>query len=109
MLSDIFQTLFSVFFYICFNTAMITNINLDNYLTRDLYEASYILSQNQKLLQLQKSDNFFFFVFENKKECELLRDNYWLNTAQVSAKQYANAVKELKKTIAQKRNDYRTY
>lgn len=78
--------------------------NINTYLTRDLYEASYLLAKDCQLLKLQRSDNFFFFAFSNKKQCEELRDIYWENSGDILVKDYADAIKKLKRIIFQEKN-----
>lgn len=66
------------------------------YLTKDLAEAAAIQCSGAKLLRLEKEENFYWFVFVNKSHCEQLSNAYWSGGLQVSAKAYADSLKNLK-------------
>lgn len=71
----------------------------DEYLTKDLGEAAALLCKRLKLLDLQKEDNFFWFVFEKKRACKRLSDSYWFGRLLVNAKTYKEAQDTLKNRI----------
>lgn len=73
------------------------------FLTKDLSEAGAILACGSKLLRLDKESNFFWFVFENKILCEQISNAYWNGELQVSAKDYATAIKNLKDRLFSRR------
>ncbi len=73
------------------------------YKTKDLYEGSFLYAKGQKLLNLEKEKRFFRFVFNSKKQCERLSNDYWQGVADVNAKKYASAIRVLKdRVFAQK-------
>ena len=74
-------------------------MSMEQYKTKDLSEAGAILASKAKLLRLEKENNFYWFVFENKPLCEKLSNSYWNDQLQVSAKTYSNALKELKNRL----------
>jgi hypothetical protein len=72
------------------------DVEQDLYLTKDLSEASSLVCKGLKLIRLEKENNFYWFVFQDKSACEQLSNTYWNNELQVSAKAYSTALKELK-------------
>ncbi|MCM8784248.1 MAG: DUF5659 domain-containing protein [Candidatus Omnitrophica bacterium] len=68
----------------------------DVFLTKDLYEASFLYANRLKLLDLQKEDRFYWFVFENKELAEELSKKYWQREAPIDASTYAEAIRSLK-------------
>lgn len=75
----------------------------DTYQTKDLYEASTLYAVNQKFLYLEKSQNYFWFIFENKKVCQQIADRYWRREVSVDAKTYSDAVRTLKDRLFSQR------
>ncbi len=69
------------------------------YLTKDLYEASFLYANRLKLLGLQKEGKFFWFVFDNKKLAEELADKYWKREGLIDASTFAEAVTFLKNRL----------
>ena len=65
--------------------------NSDEYLVKDLYEASFLYAKEIKLLGLRDAGKYLWFVFENKKECESLANDYWSGNATVNAKKLTDA------------------
>lgn len=72
---------------------------MENYKTKDLYEASLIYAKGQKFLGLESESKFFWFVFESKEECKRLANEYWQGSVAVNAKAYADALRTLKDRI----------
>lgn len=70
-----------------------------DYLVKDLYEAAYLFSQRKSLERLQQENNYFWFVFSDKKSCEYLSSQYWSGKAQGNIKDYADALKTLKERL----------
>lgn len=75
------------------------------YLTKDLYEASFLYAKRLRLLGLQKEGSYFWFIFEGKEKAEILSTQYWQRKGQVSPKEYADAIRSLKDMIFAKRGD----
>lgn len=71
--------------------------------TKDLGEAAAILCESGTLLRLEREQDFFWFIFLDKKTCEQLSTSYWNGQLQVSAKAYSNALKELKDRLFSRR------
>lgn len=76
------------------------NMNIKSlYRTKDLYEASLLYAKRQKFLGLEKDGKFYWFLFENKSECEKFSTAYWAGEIKVNAKAFAVAIKTLKERI----------
>ncbi len=72
--------------------------SLNEYRTKDIYLASY-LSLLERLLRLERESDFYWFVFENKKHCEAMVNNYWQGESKVETKAFVNAIKSLKARV----------
>ena len=66
------------------------------YLTKDLYEGAFLYANRSKFLGLEKENNYYWFIFEDKKQAEALSNQYWQKEGQVNAKSYAEAIRSLK-------------
>lgn len=75
----------------------------NTYRTKDLYEASTLYALNQKFLYLEKSQDYFWFIFENKEVCQEVADKYWRREVSVDAKTYSDAVRTLKDRLFSQR------
>ena len=71
----------------------------DEYLVKDLYEAAFLYSIKKPFKGLLKESNYFWFIFENKKDCEQASQGYWSGTAFGVIKNYADAIKTLKERL----------
>jgi len=69
------------------------------YKTKDLYEGAYLYAIGQKLLNLEEEERFYWFIFKNKSRCQELANQYWQGTAEVNAKKYASAIRDLKDRV----------
>ena len=70
-----------------------------DYLVKDLYEAAYLYSLRKPILRLESENNYFWFVFSGKAECEKLANDYWSGKALGNIKSYADALKALKERL----------
>ncbi|MCX7661472.1 MAG: DUF5659 domain-containing protein [Candidatus Omnitrophica bacterium] len=75
------------------------------FLTKDLYEASFLFANRLKLLDLKKEGKFYWFVFENKEQAEELSKKYWQREAPVDAFSYAEAIRFLKDRLYARKED----
>jgi hypothetical protein len=75
------------------------------YLTKDLYEASFLYAKRLKLLKLEKEDDFYWFVFEDKEKAEILSNQYWMREGEVIPKEYAEAIRTLKDLLFVRKGD----
>jgi len=79
--------------------AMKKAIDTEDYSTRDLSEASFLYASGIKLIRLNKDNDRFWFVFEDKNLCGQLTDSFWRKEASVNAKEYADALRTMKDLI----------
>lgn len=79
---------------------MNTKINMnDSYATRDLAEASLLLTKKQKLIRLDRQGKIVYFIFSGKERCEELSNQFWFGDCLVNAKSYYEAMATLKNRI----------
>jgi len=78
-------------------------ISSNEYLVKDIGEATALLTMGIKVIRLEPEANFYWFVFGEKKECEKLSGEYWSGDLMVSAKTYSTNFRMLKdRLFAQK-------
>jgi len=58
-----------------------------------------------KLLKLEKEDDFYWFVFEDKEKAEILSNQYWMREGEVIPKEYAEAIRTLKDLLFVRKGD----
>jgi hypothetical protein len=75
---------------------------MNEWQTKDLFEASWIYSQGVSLLRLDPDSRYFWFVFKDKTLCEQLSQNYWQQNATGNIKQFVNSLKTLKDLVFSK-------
>lgn len=68
----------------------------DEYQTKDLGEASALLSKSATLIRLQKQDNFYWFIFLDKTLCEKISHEYWFGELFVNARDFYEQMRMLK-------------
>jgi len=81
----------------------------ESYKTKDIFEASWIYSQNIKLLGLEPDGKYFWFVFDNQGLCEPLSSDYWSQKADGNIKQFVNSLKTLKDLVFSKNSEHYGY
>lgn len=69
------------------------------YKTRDLYEASFLYANGQRLIRLEGDKSQKWFIFADKGACEKLAQTFWAKDSSVDAKSYAEAIRSLKEMI----------
>lgn len=69
------------------------------YKTKDIFEASWIYSQNIKLLNLEPDGKYSWFVFNDRPRCEKASLDYWSQRANGNIKQFVNSLKTLKDLV----------
>ncbi len=77
----------------------------NNYRSKDIFEASWIYSQNIPFLGLEPDGKYFWFVFENKNIVEPLASQYWSQKATGNIKYFVNSLKTLKDFVFSKKQD----
>jgi hypothetical protein len=73
--------------------------------SRDLYFSSYLFAKGHKLISIEPDDtgSFYWFLFENKEACEREEQAFLKNTVSVKAKDFAEAIKFLKRKVSSPR------
>jgi len=55
---------------------------MDKFKTKDIFEASFIYSQDVDLANLELDSNYYWFVFMQKENAEKLSSLYWSGKAE---------------------------
>jgi len=73
----------------------------NEYRTRDLYEAAYLVAKGLKVKKVEKVSlsSRCFFVFDNPEKCRQIVVEFWNKEGSVEPKTYAEAVRNLKDRI----------
>lgn len=69
------------------------------YRTKDLAEASFLLTKSIKFLRIDREGRVCWFIFDDASICENLIAEYWFRNATVPAKTFYEAVQTLKNRI----------
>lgn len=72
---------------------------MNTYKTKDLAEGAMLLVMRRNLLEIEREGNICFFVFDNKKRCEELSQQFFFDTLLVNARDYYEAITRLKNRI----------
>jgi hypothetical protein len=70
-----------------------------DYRTRDLYFAAYLNASGVEMVDTQRRGSEVQFIFEYVDDMRERRNGYFSGQADVSALDYANAIKSLKSLI----------
>lgn len=70
----------------------------DEYKTRDLYEAAYLIAKGLNLKRLERSTSSprCYFIFDNPPECKTTVAIFWNKQGTVDPKTYAETIRNLK-------------
>ena len=71
----------------------------NNYQTKDLAEASFLLTKKVKFLHIEREGRTCWFFFQDRGLCERLTSEFWFENATVPAKIFYDAVQTLKNRI----------
>ena len=74
-------------------------MNDNEYSTKDLSEASLLLTKNKTLIRLERIGKIVYFIFEDKDSCEKLSDQFWFSDCLVNARSYYESMQTLKNRI----------
>lgn len=77
------------------------------YKTKDIFEASWIYSQNPKFIGLEEDGKYFWFTFDEFPLCSELSSQYWSQKAEGNVKQFVNSLKTLKDLVYSKNSEHR--
>lgn len=76
---------------------------MDEYKTKDIFEAAWIYSQDIALLRLEPDRNYYWFVFSDKAKSNKLSTDYWTQKAEGNIRKFVNSQKTLKDLIFSKK------
>lgn len=78
---------------------------MDKYKTKDIFEASFIYSQDITLSSLEPDQHYFWFVFTPRNEAESLSTSYWSGKATGNIKKFVDSLKTLKDLVFSRKED----
>ena len=71
------------------------------YRTKDLAEATALISSDQNMIRIERDGSVCFFIFENKTACENISNKFFFGNLQVNARNFYEAMVRLKNRIFQ--------
>jgi hypothetical protein len=71
----------------------------NTYRLKDMYLAAYIFSQGFELKRVDRLGRTCWFVFADRKSCEVLANQYLTNKAEAKIKSFVEAIQSLKDII----------
>lgn len=71
------------------------------YKTKDLAEATALITTGNSLLGIERGGKICFFVFENKEKCIEISNKYFFGELTVNARNFHEAMVRLKNRIFQ--------
>ncbi|KKP38930.1 MAG: hypothetical protein UR29_C0010G0033 [Candidatus Woesebacteria bacterium GW2011_GWC2_33_12] len=78
---------------------------MDKFKTKDIFEASFIYSQDVDLANLELDSNYYWFVFMQKENAEKLSSLYWSGKAEGNIKKFVDSLKTLKDLVFSRKRD----
>lgn len=69
--------------------------------TRDLAEATALITTGNSLIEIERNGKICFFVFENKEKCNEISNKYFFGELNVNARNFYEAMTRLKNRIFQ--------
>lgn len=74
-------------------------MKIEIYKTKDLAEASFLLTKGKRLKLIEREGRVCWFAFEDRQDCENLVNQFWFDNSTVPAKSFYEAMQTLKKRI----------
>lgn len=74
-------------------------MNQSTYKTRDLAEAAALVVLNQRIVNVERENRICWFIFENRKDCEQISDQFFFGKLNVPAREYYESIVRLKNRI----------
>lgn len=71
------------------------------YKTKDLAEATALITTGNSLVGIERKEKICFFVFENKERCIEISNKYFFGDLTVNARNFHEAMVRLKNRIFQ--------
>lgn len=69
------------------------------FLTKDLSLGALLYAAGVELVRVDRQGKLCWFVFGNRETCEKLQRQFFAKSAQVNAKEYADAIRTLKDLV----------
>lgn len=69
------------------------------FLTKDLSLGALLYAAGVELVRVDRQGKLCWFVFSNRETCEKLQRQFFAKSAQVNAKEYADAIRTLKDLV----------
>lgn len=69
------------------------------YKTKDLAEATALLTSGQNVTKIERRGSICFFVFSDKEKCEEISNKFFFGDLQVNAREFHEAMARLKNRI----------
>ena len=79
------------------------------YRTKDLYEAAFLYASHAKLANidsLSENSRSFWLIFEDHDRCVELLTTYWQKNAQIDARTFVDAIRNIKTLFIRNRPGY---
>lgn len=71
------------------------------YKTKDLAEASALITTGNNLKRIEREDRICFFIFEGGENCQKISNKYFFGELMVNARSFYEAMVRLKNRIFQ--------
>jgi hypothetical protein len=71
----------------------------NDFRTRDLYRASFLMARGLKLIRVEKTGSIATFIFENKDRIDEMVTSFYNNSEQVDANKLICAIRDLKSLV----------
>jgi hypothetical protein len=71
------------------------------YKTRDLAEATALITTGNNLLRIDRHSSICFFIFDNATQCQVISNKYFFGELNVNARNYYESMVRLKNRIFQ--------
>ena len=71
----------------------------NNFRTRDLYFGAFLYAKGAKFKGINREGRTCWFIFADEAGCKTLQSQFFSKTADVNAREYADALRTLKDLI----------
>ena len=71
----------------------------NEFTTKDLYLAGFLYAKGAKFRGVKREGRICWFIFDDESYCKTLQSQFFSTTAEVNAREYADALRTLKDLI----------
>ena len=71
----------------------------NEFTTKDLYLAGFLYAKGAKFRGVKREGRICWFIFDDESYCKTLQSQFFSKTAEVNAREYADALRTLKDVI----------